>query len=490
MNAAGPSAAISSVRPAPVMRQGEAPRRDAFERTFILNSPVSGRSQVGTATGFTTVGALLVTLCLWISIALCVLGSPAAYAQSPPPIDFAKARAYFAEDKAVSDKDAGRLWGVEPYGATFFVDPETRFTVANEPDAGGVLHADGDIYAGTLPQSVIISNAPVEWEGKRWTMLMWPYMPDDTNVRRIMFAHESFHRVQPALHLMAPDTPSLHLDTVEGRVWIQLEWRALAAALVETGPAQTQAIRDALLFRAHRRALFPGSGAIEAGQEIAEGVPEYTGTVMGSPDLASARWRMVGRLTDPDQTGTFVRFFAYLSGPPYGMLLDERLPGWRAKLTERSDLGDLLASALPRPPAESVGARGAVYGAAALRISETDRAAKADAEKVRWRALLVDGPTLTLPKAGRFAFSFNPSTLVSLGDAGTVYPTFHVDSGWGTLEVKAGVLVPTDFSRATVAAPSNNKGPHIEGPGWTLDLAKGWSIAPASKAGDYTVRKD
>ena len=54
------------------------------------------------------------------------------HAQAPPPIDLAKARAYFAEDKAVSDKDAGRLWGVRPYGATFFVDPDgVRLEVTN-----------------------------------------------------------------------------------------------------------------------------------------------------------------------------------------------------------------------------------------------------------------------------------------------------------------------------------------------------------------------
>jgi len=427
---------------------------------------------------------------LQLPIALIVLGAAAAHAQTPPPIDLAKARAYFTEDKAVSDKDGGRLWGVKVYGATFFVDPASRFVVANQPDPDGVLHADGDLYIGILPQSVIVSNAPVEWEGKRWTMLMWPYIPEDTNVRRVMFAHESFHRVQPALRLMAPDTPSLHLDTAEGRLWMQLEWRALAAALAQNGAAQTQAIRDALLFRTHRRALFPGSREIEDGLEIAEGIPEYTGTVVGEPDLASARWRAIGKLADPDQTATFVRFFAYISGPPYGMLLDERLPGWRAKLTAGSDLGDLLASSLPGHGAASAEERAAVYGAEALRISEADRAAKAEAEKARWRALLVDGPTLVLPAAGKFAFSFNPSTLVSLGDAGTVYPTFHVVSGWGTLDVKEGALVPTDFSRATVAAPKDIKGPHIEGPGWTLDLVPGWAIGPTPKAGSYTVRKD
>jgi hypothetical protein len=359
------------------------------------------------------------TYCLnafrWSAQIACVLlVSLAASAQTPPPIDLAKAKDYFAEAKAYSDRDGGRLWGMKLYGAVFFVDPDTRFVVANEPDPEGVLHADGDLYVGKLPQSVIVSNAPTEWEGKRWTMLIWPTIPEDAVVRRIMFEHESFHRIQPALHLEAPDTPSLHLDTPEGRLWMQLEWRALAAALVQQGPAQTRAVRDALAFRAHRRALFPGSAKIEDGLEIAEGIPEYTGTVAGDPDVASARWHTIGRLTNPDQSATYVRFFAYISGPPYGLLLDERLPGWRAKLTADSDLGDLLASTLKGRITDDAEVRADIYGAAAIRIAEADRARKADAGKARYRALLVDGPTLLLPRAGKFAFSFNPSTLISL----------------------------------------------------------------------------
>src|SRR5580704_2330892 len=171
-------------------------------------------------------------------IVFVVLVSLAASAQTAPPIDLTKAKDYFAEAKTYSDKDGGRLWGMKLYGAMFFVDPDTRFVVANEPDPDGVLHADGDFYVGTLPQSVIVSNAPTEWEGKRWTMLIWPTIPEDAVVRRIMFEHESFHRIQPALHLEATDTPSLHLDTPEGRLWMQLEWRALAAALAQHGPAQ------------------------------------------------------------------------------------------------------------------------------------------------------------------------------------------------------------------------------------------------------------
>jgi hypothetical protein len=419
---------------------------------------------------------------------ICATASAAPTASSP--IDAVQAKAAFAEAEAVSNREGGRLWGKKLYGSLFFVDPETRYVVANEPDRDGVLHAADGLYAGTLPQDVIVSNAPVEWQGKRWTMLMWPTLPADTVERRIAFGHELFHRIQPGLGLMAQDSPNLQLDTLEGRLWLQLEWRALAAALVEQGPEQTQAIRDALAFRSHRHALFPGSAQTEASLEIAEGVPEYTGTMAGEPDRDSARWRAIAKLSDPDQSITFVRSFAYTSGPPYGLLLDSRLPEWRTKLSAQSDLSALLASTLAPHAAASAEARALHYGAAAIRSAETQRAQKAEAAKARYRARLVEGPTLLLPGGKKFAFSFNPSTLVSLGDANTVYPTFHASAEWGTLDVTDGVLVPTDFSGATVAAPKTTQGPHLEGPGWTLDLKAGWRVVPGARAGSYTVAKE
>jgi hypothetical protein len=418
-----------------------------------------------------------------------ICASASAAPPAPSPIDITQAKAAFEEAEAVSNREGGRLWGKKLYGGLFFVDPETRAVVANEADRDGVLHATNGVFVGTLPQEIIVSNAPIEWQGKRWTMLMWPSISADTIDRRITFAHELFHRIQPELGLMAPDSPNLQLDTPEGRLWLQLEWRALAAALLEQGPAQMQAVRDALAFRSHRQELFAGSAQTEASLEIAEGVPEYTGTIAGEPDGDSARWRIIGKLTDPDQSITFVRSFAYTSGPPYGLLLDQRYPRWRTKLSAQSDLSALLASTLPPHAIVSAEARAPVYGAAAIRVAEAERAQKAEAAKSRYRSRLVEGPTLLLPGGRKFAFSFNPSTLVSLGDANTVYPTFHATAEWGTLDVTDGVLVPTDFSRATVAAPKDTQGPHLEGPGWTLELAVGWNVVPGATAGSYTVAK-
>lgn len=412
-----------------------------------------------------------------------------ALAEPQDVIDPEEARAAFDEALQVSETQGGRIWGEALYGPMFFIDPETRAVVANEPGGDGALQKYGDVYVGKLPEDILIANTTAEWAGKRWTMMLWP-PPEETFTRRVMFAHELFHRIQPKLGLDAPDTPNVHLDAAEGRLWLQLEWRALAAALAADGEAQTQAIRDALAFRDKRRSLFPGAAKSESSLEIAEGVPEYAGLAAAAPDADAARWRTIAKLTGPDPAISFVRAFAYNSGPPYGLLLDQRRPGWRKELSKKADLGGLLEETLPDAAPVSADDRAAIYGMSAIELAESDRAAKAAALQAKYRALLVDGPTLTLKSAGSFRFSFNPSTLIALGDIGSVYPTFHATDAWGTLDVTDGALVPTDYSSATVAAPADIEGPHIEGPGWTLDLAPGWRLAPSpEKSGSYIVEQ-
>ena len=98
--------------------------------------------------------------------------------------------------------------------------------------------------------------------------------------------------------------------------------------MVASWAEQTEAIRDALAFAAKRHELFAGSQKTERALMLNEGLAEYTGVSIAAPDVASARWRAITRLAAPEGE-TFVRSFAYASGPAYGLLLDVRLPGWR-----------------------------------------------------------------------------------------------------------------------------------------------------------------
>ena len=289
---------------------------------------------------------------------------------------------------------------------------------------------------------------------------------------------------------MAPDSPNLQLDTVEGRLWLQLEWRALAAALIERGSAaQTEAIRDALAFRSHRHEQFPGSAQTEASLEIAEGVPEYTGTMAGEPDRDAARWRTIGKLSNPDQTITFVRSFAYTSGPPYGLLLDERLPGWRRKLSVKSDLSALLASTLSAHAPVSAEARAPLYGAAAIRIAETERAQKLETTKARYRARLVERTHTAIAGRAKICLQLQPECAGFFG--GHQYGLSHVSCNlrMGHARCDRWHAGAHGFQWGDSGGTQRHSRSAYEGPGWTLDLAPGWSVVPGARADSYTVAK-
>ena len=123
-----------------------------------------------------------------VQVGILLLTAIAAAGADTPPDSIANAKKVFADARAVSDKEDGHLWGRKLYGRILLVNPDTRAVVANEPDPQGILHAVDGVYVGTLPKSVIISNAPIDWEGLRWTMLMGFTIPDDTTTRRITFA--------------------------------------------------------------------------------------------------------------------------------------------------------------------------------------------------------------------------------------------------------------------------------------------------------------
>jgi hypothetical protein len=59
-----------------------------------------------------------------------------------------------------------------------------------------------------------------------------------------------FHRIQSDLGFTPEKGYNEHLDTLEGRVWMQLEWRALRRALESSGSDRGEAVADALAFRA------------------------------------------------------------------------------------------------------------------------------------------------------------------------------------------------------------------------------------------------
>ena len=208
---------------------------------------------------------------------LALLGAAtAAEAQVQPEL----AKRYFEEATKLCERDAGRLWGVSLCGPMVIFDPATGTRATSQPEP-----------EGPPPRFAGFADGPVSWGGLRW--FAWPLfmLPENSaEARQQIMLHGLFHRIQHELAFCAAsDGFNEHLDTLEGRVWMQLEWRALRRALESSGSGQAEAIADALAFRRERRRLFPGAADNERRDEIREGLASYTGVAAWANSPADAR---------------------------------------------------------------------------------------------------------------------------------------------------------------------------------------------------------
>ena len=377
-------------------------------------------------------------LCCRIATLLVAIPGP-ALAQAAPPIPLDSAKAAFAEAKSLCSADAGKLWGVSLCGPIMFVDAPSRSIVANEADGKGVLAAKDGVFVGTMPVDRNIANTAVEWSGRKWTQILWP-LPDDERLRATLMMHELFHRIQDRLAL-PPQTSgdNAHLDELEGRYYMLLEWRALAHALESRMTMRIGATPRAMRSSFERSAIgsISGRAAQEHALEQNEGLAEYTGVRLGNP-TSELRTRMaLHDLSAHARDATFVRSFAYATGPAYGLLLDRYAPRWRKELETGAGLNVLLERALHVATLgysdRFTAARAERYGARALHAAEVERDAKRQQQLAVNRRKFVEGPVLTLVFR-HMNVQFNPQNLQPLGDAGTVYPTIRVTDDWGVIE--------------------------------------------------------
>ena len=432
----------------------------------------------------------------WLGILLSIAGASSAASAPPQSIDTKLAEQYFKQAEAICRQDDAKLWGIRLCGPMLLADPRTRMVVANQADGEGILKKVGNVFAGRLPDKQNIANTATSWAGVKWTMIMWP-LPSDEAARAGLMFHELFHRVQDDLGLPASNPSNNHLDSLEGRIWLQLEWRALAAALTKRGVESKKAIEDALLFRAYRRSLFPNSDTTERGLEMNEGLCEYTGArLRGTTEEVSVAY-IVRQLESAEQTATFVRSFAYASGPAYGFLLDRSNVDWRKGLRPSDDFGTLaqrlFSIALPSGIKREAERRSLKYSGVALRAFETERDAKRRKRLAGYQARFIDGPVLILALGDQMSYSFDPNNIESLDETGTVYPTLRVSDTWGILEVSDGALMihdPQKGYRVQIPAPREHSGKRIQGEGWTLELNSGWHLTPAERKGDYVLSRE
>ena len=376
-------------------------------------------------------------------------------------IPLAAAKRIFEEARVAAADDDGKLWGRSLYGSLLLVDPKTRDLIRN------------DLFTDKLPAEIVIANTATLFRGELTTMISWASLQGLTSSqRRRLLMHESWHRIQNDLGFPANSTNNVHLDTVDGRYWLQLELRALAAALRATGDARKAALGDAVAFRAARRAAFSDAEKNERALENNEGLAEYTGWALRGTSAEESRLAFARQLDKIDPKTSFVRGFAYHTGPAYGLLLDTIAPGWTRKYKATDDLAAFtgIAAGSPNPDA---------YGGAELRAAEEKRNREQRERVARFRARLVDGPVLELPMKDA-NYGFDPNGVTALGDAGNGYQTLEITAPWGHISVDGGARIASDFNTAFVPAEDRAK----------LELKQGWKLVTGPRQSDLRLVRE
>jgi hypothetical protein len=413
----------------------------------------------------------------WSGIALVAFGVTCHAPPVSAQVNQRLAQQYFQEAQVLCERDGGRLWGVSICAPMVVFDRGTQTIATSHPQP-----------AGSLPPPLGFVNAPIKWGDTTWAAFVWDYFTDRPPRRRKeLFLHEMFHGVQGRLGVAAPFLASEHLDAAEGRYWLRLEWRALDRALRTTGDERRLAVRDALAFRQARRLLYPAGAEPERAQEITEGLAAYTATVLvaDSPSdaIASARDLLV---VTGDPGESFVRTFAYLSGPAYGVLLDASSPGWTRRVRSADDLGILLATALQVEPVADASDAAIHYAGPEVRASEARREELQHERLAELRRRFVDGPVLLI-RGGGSASSDSRGAVVIEG-AGTIYfGSYRATVAAGSLEAETGVLVTSDGGSRRVPAPVLRDAVTVAGDGWTFRVAPGWVVRTGARQGDYVV---
>ena len=292
-------------------------------------------------------------------------------------------------------------------------------------------------------------------------MILMP-LPKSDYDRRVLLVHESFHRIQGQLGLIAPGGVNSQLDEKNARVLLRLEWQALTKALNGSSSNKTFDIQSALVFRMLRRQKYPNSAGSENAMEIHEGLAEYTGIKLGIDNERDRIQFIVGKVSDAGRFPSLVRSFPYESGPLYCLLLDQSNTSWRKMLNKNSDLGELTKNifriSLPSN----------------LKFEFEDRKSNYQyKEIIEYKSKFVSGKILIIPLLN-MKIQFDPRNLISLGEYGTVYPTLKIVDNWGILEVDRGALLSPDWKKVIVPYPEILNNNILSGAGWKLTLKPGW----------------
>jgi hypothetical protein len=373
-------------------------------------------------------------------------------------------------------------WAIDVYGKTMLVEPNSRFLVANYQNIHkSFIEYDG-LFVGYLDEKYGIANTSKNIYGEMWTMVDISYIEGKNPYEKNwIIAHESFHRIQNEIGLPPANLENAHLETKNGRIYLQLELRALQKSLTSEGHERLNALKDALIFRSLRFKQFPNAEAEECRFEMHEGMAEYTGAKLSGYNKEILGKVLADKLKHAEQTKNFKWYFAYLTGPAYGLLLDDYYPDWISNVSVQTNLAKLLQKQLDINMHDKLDNNIQKiidkYDGKAIIEKENDiYQAKLETRK-QYIEKFINDTTLVISLTSEMKISFDPMNAFDLEEYGAIYPgESHISDQWGILETQGDFLLSKDWRFLKISKPILISNQIIKGTDWQLFLNKEWEI--------------
>ena len=396
-----------------------------------------------------------------------------------------KAAPCFENLKKVSDADKGKLWGKTLYGPTMFVDVQTRNLVANQQNKENSFEQKGDLFFGQLPEDIIIANTSISYCGEDWTCVIWDDSRDLLTSTQLLI-HESLHRIQDEIGLPSCGSSNQHLDETEGELLLKLELGILKDLLQNDSKDLTKGLRDAMTVRKYRQTLFPNGN--ENQFECHEGMAEYTAfklLPLDNDNEAIRKGLVAAAITKGMDGSGFGNSFAYLTGPAYGLLIDEMIPDWRNGIRSGKTIPDVISTKVAIPDTidnAEIERISACYGLTEYLNKERNRLEARDKEDAELRARFSESKWLVIPN-DNINFGFNPSErLVAYDTIGVICNTMQLRGSFGTLEVGNGIMRTHNWSSFIIPYSED----HCDA---KISLNPGYAIEPVDEKSFTIVKK-
>lgn len=403
-------------------------------------------------------------------LVLCVSSTSCSQSNSNP---MEKAAPSFENLKKVSNADNGKLWGKTLYGPTMFVDVQTRNLVANQQNKENTLVQKGNLYFGQLPEDIIIANTSITYCGEDWTCVIWDGSRDLLTNTHLLI-HESLHRIQDEIGLPSCGSSNQHLDETEGELLLKLELGILKDLLQNDSKDLTEGLRNAMTVRKYRQTLFPNSN--ENQFECHEGMAEYTAfklLPLDDDNEAIRKGLVAAAITKGMDGSGFGNSFAYLTGPAYGLLIDEMIPDWRNSIRSGKTIPEVISAEIAIPDTidnAEIERISAHYSLTEYLHKERNRLEARDKEDAELRARFSESKWLVIPN-DNINFGFNPSErLVAYDTIGVICNTMQLRGSFGTLEVGNGIMHTHNWSSFIIPYSEDHCDAKISlNPGYTIE---------------------